>query len=1324
MKIYAKLAVVAAVAGMILFPSSGTDARTRDKKKDKSQDQVLRAAQGVFDLQQNRVSDISFYNTNYGIFGLNITANVGGGFWPRGSGNQYIFGGGVWFAALKLKEGETEPRKLAMISYNPNSGNSWLSPGRISEGDARRDDLSLKNRVYFSTDFTPDGVPAVKDDGPNWPIWDTEPNDTLKTNRYFGTYIDDIEQRNKTTFPKGPAYISQEDIFTTFKDTDLSRYELGKSTAIERGYPLRLQFEQTIYSWGFGDYKDFIFLKYVIINTSDDTLRECFMAPAMDMDIALGGPLASDGAENDHTRFYQEDTTLNLAVQWSDGNKGESGQGFGYIGFDFLESPAVDAQSFIRKDKRFYEGYEQRGLHTFRNWTIDIDPTTDEQRYQFMSTGLKDGDLGAGDKRFLMSTGPFNMLPGDTARVVVGLIMANAATDNGKKTTPTGTEEDISELVRKDKFAQFVYDNNFKAPKPPDVPRMTWEPINNGVIVHWDSTAELSFDNLEGGLDFLGYRLYRARNLNVDTFDVDYVYAQNRTPEGWKEIASWQLPYPFIKSDIRAENRTDSPFFDQIYLLSQSADSMTINVMRMGTGINPQFTYTQKTGTLTAYGINPLNEPWGAFYSGANFQNLRDTIFLGRIEIDRAISRSEVPVFNNLNDSAQRVSIIEKLYSLVQQNKADIIFPEFEDKPYVRNNIIVPFMKEFTNNRTFVDVGDDDDNGTITQTNNPASTEKLINGIDYYYRMLAYDEGDYRQPTPAKSTPSVTESNVIRTTPLAARAGQDVSISIIDSTADLFGGISNFKFLIKDQDRVQQLFAGHTLEVEFEPVTLGTFFGLRASERSNTGKFNGYYGVNIIFRDVTTGQLLAEYTTAFEPVQCGTIIGTFSENASVFIGDTAVCDTCLPKNFAEPTAVGKMGRAGTYTTDASCNAPNQYVYDALGFTFDYNFVQYGGVYRAFAGTVTKGDATPDMVKFSKVTQLAQFNPLTGQIETYNEGPAKFIVQFSQGGQENVAVKIGNTTNVVDFTLSYLNVKVFKSVSDTLTTGKILESYVEIPHQSLTNPDGILDVRDLSHNSYNLSAYGWVNGDWDTTTDGRRRNNVLERRKQSTQESTGTSVVPVGTQGRYYLTSVTPDGQNTIKFTHVFLADGATFGIDFANKQGPKASITYNMFPEQAIMPTNDIEAGDEVVFQTYGGAAGFPKTGAKIVAKVSDTTALTDYTNDILNQVQVVPNPYYVTHAGQNSQYDAKIYFTKLPAECTISIYTINGDLIRTINHNESSLPEANRTFRQGTDVWDLLSDNKQRSASQVLIAKIETPNGASSIVKFSIVTGGYRQVP
>ncbi|HOK15129.1 MAG TPA: hypothetical protein PK007_09455, partial [Candidatus Kapabacteria bacterium] len=112
------------------------------------------------------------------------------------------------------------------------------------------------------------------------------------------------------------------------------------------------------------------------------------------------------------------------------------------------------------------------------------------------------------------------------------------------------------------------------------------------------------------------------------------------------------------------------------------------------------------------------------------------------------------------------------------------------------------------------------------------------------------------------------------------------------------------------------------------------------------------------------------------------------------------------------------------------------------------------------------------------------------------------------------------------------------------------------------------------------------------------------------------------------------------------------------------------------------------------------------------------YTDKLLDQIQVVPNPYYVTHQGQRSPYDAKIYFTRLPKVCTIDIYTITGDLVISIKHDENTSSEKDR---YALNIWDLLTKNGQRIASQTLAAVITTPDGAQTIKNFSVVVGGFR---
>jgi hypothetical protein len=1244
---------------------------TAPSGKDGQAPQPQRLAAGVFEQRMNRVSAVQFYTTNYGIFGLNIAANRGGGFWPRGSQNQYIFGGGIWFA-VKKRVGD-QMRKLVILSYNPNSGASWMVPGRIADGDEYREELKDKYQLYFSTDYAPDGTPlpervGERPQGPNWPLWVTSETETLKVNRYFGDYVDDLDKRNVQTYPRGPAFISQEDIWCVFKDTDLRRYEGGVAVRRAEGYPLRVEIEQTIYSWGFGDYADFVFLKYLIINRSQDTLWECWMAPAMDFDI---GPAANPTgiAGNDRVRFYEEDPSLNLALQWSNPDQGEAGRGFGYIGMNFLESPAVDpATGFIRKDKRVYALSEQLGLRTFRNWVIENDPGGNEERYDFMAAGQRDGDTGPGDKRFLMATGPFNMAPGDSARVVVGVILAASA----KGRDPDGSTEDLAELVRKTKFAQSVYDQGFRAPVPPDRPNLRWQPLNSGVVIRWDSTAEYSYDESERGLDFLGYRLYRARRMDLDSFDVDHRPAVNRGPFGWKEIARWEVPSPFIKkSDRPLLPDSRLPLLDSLVFISQP-DSFTVQVARVGYG----------------------GEPWGEFFNSLTPAQL-NYYLRGTVEISRALTGGRPLLRSSFPTTEQFLSA---LYDYIQQGKAVVRFPDFDEDPDIRQRVrqtIARYMARVTNNRTFVDVGDDDRSGTIDENADPTRTERLFNNVDYYYRLLAYDEGDVLQRTPSKLNIGVAGVNIVQTFPRPAPLSEPVTISIVSEDREKLGGIYNLRFLVQDQDRLQQLFAGHELEVEFQPVWLGTRF------LAPSGSVNGIYGREVILRDITTGTELARYTALFEPTQCqGTVLGMLSEYAGVSVGDTTV-------GIGREDTVGYVQRGGTFSTTAACNAPNQYVHATLGFAFDYVVQQWAGRYRPLKA---ERPSTSDVPVYpdASVVQLTQPDPVTGRYVSFNNGPARYVLVFEPGGEEEVQITWNSGRNSKRVRVPYLTVRAYNTISferiDPQTGQPVRVSYPgELPRVDIPLDASGPDARKVPIGAYAFAAIPWVNG--------RSADGITQRRAQLG------SWMP--TQGRYYLSVI--DGSDTIDFVHAFVASGCRFVIDFANKRGwaisPLPGVT--KAPQQ---PQQDLRAGDTVVFETTGGALGLPLPGAKIRARVSQPTPPDQVTDDLLEQrIKVVPNPYYVTHQAQRSAYDAKIFFTHLPDRCTIRIYTLAGELVRTLEYDASTAAEKGQL---GVALWDLLSDNLQRVASQAFVAHVETPNGAKAVLPFSVIVGGIRQVP
>jgi hypothetical protein len=1581
----------------------------KEKGKDKA-DELQRAPYGLFDLQRNTVSNFSFYTTNYGIFGLNVPRSEGGGFWPRGSRNQYIFGGGLWFAAEKTftPPGTTTSlnRRYVTITYNPNNGRSWMVPGVTTqkpngsvETRVDRNDIT-KYRTYFSTDFSPaDGIPFDKNDGPNWPIWDagTE-KDTLKRNRYFGIYIDDVNQRNKTTFAKGPAFISGEDIFAAYHDGDLSYYDGGEQNRRNQGYPLGLQYEQMIYSWGFGDYQNFIFMRVDMINRSKDTLRNCWLAPVMDVDIART-PAVFIGASNDKANFYEKDPSLNLAFQWSNPEFGEGGNGFGYLGFDFLESPAVmfpkkiveivrnpndpekfdtifsiDTQSpdyrFVRKDSLVYANSSQLGLVTFRNWSIADDPLTDEERYNFLSKATRDGDTGPGDKRFMMATGPYNLRPGDTSKVVFSIQFASAS----KGKDPDGTEEDLKALLTINKFAQAVYDNNFQAPSPPDRARLSSRPINHGIEVSWDFGSEMSLDTKEDGLDFLGYTLYRARRTDLVGYaQTEELDGQSRRgPLGWKPIRTWRIPTPFRKSYLRSGrdlSDTTKSFLDSLRIVGPYTnangsviDTMAIRVMRIGQGfimIPDSFNFARfRNYAPRIAGIDTFatNQPWGKFYVdhfGLNpvlttpleYRNkgvkLFDSVCIGIIKLNRAnlaynplyyrrsvtnmnladsariwtkngiirptFSRTDTlkskvkdtitntypdsvrngqvvtvtveiedlrvdTVYNlksykryvdpsngqvirlidiltprtlatMLTDSAHIREVLDSAYSYQRQGLATFELegrkvivnadgsrtttsdPEnFEESEVVRAKVIRDYFSNVTRNRKFVDLGDDDNDNIIKYNADPTQTEKLVNNVPYYYKLLAFDEGHVNQQTEVKINEGQTGlPNFTTSYPSANPVGSgSVKFDIISQDADKLGGVRNFRVFAIDNDRVMQNYLGDTLEFTFNTFFNEVSYTPQSSLLNNQEEIAGNYYFSII-NGVNLSKKETFYNTFFnfEPNLCrsdaflrptdntATHIpfvlpqGTYLRDGYLLAKDTiVVVDTNSTTGFRDSifdVLFSDLGsgfnkdiflRKGTFTTgdftdNAYCyaNGFTQGNLGQLGFSFDFAWWQHGGMFRPDSLTRFQGlidtnvttvpiryiegayiqkdrimNAQPLRTTLGSYTWVPGTTPGVGnfqfsQEEGFNNGPGEYLVEFLPGGEEkDVTLSYGGVTGANRTTalwdLQYLNVKVTnikEMKTDYPGLGEQTVGYKgELPHFVL--PDQAPERRvagttiaEVNHpdprnlgatetpanefqNKFNIAAFGWVNS--------RRANKgIANFPRLIARPNTGPLRDKDATytglpQGRYYTSAVSKDGKNAqIDFTHIVNIGGIQYALDFANigrfnRISPRFwdTVVYSGADPQNVFK-QDFKAGDKIVLRSTGGVFGLPQHGSKVKVVVSASNAGGDISSKELDGIGIAPNPFMVSHEGQVSSYDNKIFFTKLPKVCTIEIYTLSGELVRTLQHDENLSSEN----REGVEVWNLLTKNKQRVASQMFLAVIKTPGGSETIKKFAVVVGNFR---
>lgn len=120
----------------------------------------------------------------------------------------------------------------------------------------------------------------------------------------------------------------------------------------------------------------------------------------------------------------------------------------------------------------------------------------------------------------------------------------------------------------------------------------------------------------------------------------------------------------------------------------------------------------------------------------------------------------------------------------------------------------------------------------------------------------------------------------------------------------------------------------------------------------------------------------------------------------------------------------------------------------------------------------------------------------------------------------------------------------------------------------------------------------------------------------------------------------------------------------------------------------------------------------RFVAKapsVDDAQAKVD-----LDKIKVVPNPYVATAAWEpknpyrSGRGPRELHFTHLPAQCTIRIFTVNGELVDTIEHD---VP-----LNDGSAEWDLLTKDNLQVSYGVYIYHIDAPGIGEKIGKFAVI--------
>ncbi len=126
------------------------------------------------------------------------------------------------------------------------------------------------------------------------------------------------------------------------------------------------------------------------------------------------------------------------------------------------------------------------------------------------------------------------------------------------------------------------------------------------------------------------------------------------------------------------------------------------------------------------------------------------------------------------------------------------------------------------------------------------------------------------------------------------------------------------------------------------------------------------------------------------------------------------------------------------------------------------------------------------------------------------------------------------------------------------------------------------------------------------------------------------------------------------------------------------------------------------------------KSGDKFTFMTKAVQINNSLANEEMAQIDVVPNPYIGAASWERRNLNStgrgerKIDFINLPAACTIRIYTVTGQLIKTLRKDSG--------FTDGSLSWNLVTDDGMDAAFGLYIYHVDAPNVGQHIGKFALI--------
>jgi hypothetical protein len=489
------------------------------------------------------VNNILMWISNNGRTAHNPTTDASGLEWPKGSAKYAIFTDGlIWGGKI---QGQT---RVGGATYVAGLQAGWIK----SDGTAS-DPNDPKNRIFKIRKVDSLGLVSMtaterdrlQKDFTEWPIDIGAPwVDRNKNGKYDPDFADWL-MNGDTCRSDVPLLPGDETLWFISNDLDPRRTRDLYGSA-----PIGIEVHTLVWAYTrTGPLSNMVFTKYTLINKGTSDIEQAYLSKWSDPDL---GDAFDD--------FVGIDTTLSLGFVYNGLAKDEVYGIPPAAGYDFFQGPIIASTGDSARFKfGIRQGYKNLPVSTFAfyingsstyadpdlhvplgtemmynymegflwNRRAYIDPTTGQTVKVCLPgdpvtrTGWVDGIVSTpGDRRFLMTAGPFTLKTGDTQEVVVSTIIGQ------------GSDRLSSLKVLKyyDKFAQLAFDNNFDLPKAPPSPSVKLSLQRNEVVLTWGDPESISKveQHNDRGYKFQGYNVYQfpkkssilADGIRIATYDI------------------------------------------------------------------------------------------------------------------------------------------------------------------------------------------------------------------------------------------------------------------------------------------------------------------------------------------------------------------------------------------------------------------------------------------------------------------------------------------------------------------------------------------------------------------------------------------------------------------------------------------------------------------------------------------------------------------------------------------------------------------------------------------------------------------------------------